>query len=251
MPSLMHLFDATNRSLNQRFVPQVLGFRCPRNAVNVTALRHVAVYLRLGLAFNRIKKNANSTTVILLREVETGRVEPEPTAKQHSWHLEKMPVVLDAAAPLLKFFVIVRNPYSRVLSAFLNKFAKAAYVERYRPYALTRDGFADFVSWLADGGLGEDPHWDLQSKLMLMPLDRYDRVIRFERYHEELVEFLATRGIDVERHPRTTSFRRAGLASSHADARLQAFYTPAVAGRVADLYANDFTALGYDTVPPC
>lgn len=243
MVALSRLLDQVNRSVNASLVPWLLAGRCGRDALNSSALRHVAVYPRLGIAYNRIKKNANSTTVVLLRELECGRVEHEQLAKRNSLHLGKLP--RPGLVRGLRFMVIVRNPFTRVLSAFLNKFAKPQYVERFRPFDLAPAGFASFVDWLADGGLEADPHWDLQTKLMLMPLDRYDDVIRFERYREELSGWLAARGIDVDREPRASSFRACRAATSRADSRLHDFYTPAVRQRVVRLYHSDFAALGY------
>lgn len=245
MVALSRLLDQINRTVSSSLVPALLAGRCSGEALNVSALRHVAVFPRLGIAYNRIKKNANSTTVVLLRELECGRVEPEQLAKRNCLHLGKLPLPRTGLVRGLRFLVIVRSPFTRVLSAFLSKFSKPQYVERFGPFELAPAGFASFIDWLADGGLEADPHWDHQTKLMLMPLEGYDHVIRFERYRDELSQYLAQRGIDVDRHPRSSSFRGCRAATSQADSRLHDFYTPAITERVARLYRRDFAALGY------
>lgn len=236
MASLKRTVDRMQRSVNRLLVPRLLAHRCDRVAMNPEAMRCVAVYPRLRIAYNRIKKNANSTTVVLLRELEAGCVENERDAKLHSLHLEKMPVSVAALAPHWTFFTIVRNPYTRVLSAFFNKFEKEAYRRRYGDFELSAAGFHRFVSWLRDGALAEDPHWDLQVKLLFMPLEAFDTVIRFEDYAEQLGRFLGARGVAPDRIPQ---------ASPRGDARLAACYTPDIARIVARLYERDFNELGY------
>lgn len=245
MVALSRLLDQVNRSVNRSLAPRLLAGRCPADAMNISALRHVAVYPRLGIAYNRIKKNANSTTVILLHELECGRVEHEQLAKRHSLHLGKLPLTRASIVRNLRFVVIVRNPFSRLLSAFLNKFSKPQYIARFGAFDLTPAGFSSFVDWLAHVGLETDPHWDHQTKLMLMPLGCYDQVIRFERYRDELRNWLATCGIDVTRVSRASSFRACRTAMSRADSCLHDFYSPAVCQRVVQLYRHDFEALGY------
>lgn len=236
MATLTHTVDRMRRSINRVLVPRLLAARCPPTALNPAAMRCVAVYPRLRIAYNRIKKNANSTTVVLLRELEAGRVEHERDAKLHSLHLEKMPVSLAGRARQWTFFTIVRNPYTRVLSAFFNKFEKEAYRQRYGGFELSAAGFSRFVHWLRDGALTEDPHWDLQVKLLFMPLNAFDTVIRFEDYAEQLNRFLDSQGVVGSRVPQ---------ARPRGDARLAACYTPDVARIVAGLYERDFEALGY------
>ena len=91
--------------------------------------------------------------------------------------------------------VIIRNPYSRVLSAFLDKHKSRKIRERHGVWEPTPEGFAAFLGYLEAGGLGGNSHWDLQKKQMLLPLSAYDGVIHFENLREEMLGFLATRGL--------------------------------------------------------
>lgn len=238
------------RALNRKIVPSLVERRFGSGALNTAALKSVAVFPKLGIAFNRIKKNANSTSVVVLHRLETGVLEHELAAKRASLHLEKMPPTFWPAVGRLRYAVVVRNPYSRVLSAFMNKFAKATYVEAFRPYEITPQGFAEFLHWIANGGMEADAHWDLQRKLMLLPLDRYDEVIRFETYPEEMRALLGRQGVDLTPEIDALIGYSSGRHRSAANEKLAAFYTPELYALVRELYRDDFERLGYPVDPP-
>lgn len=237
--------DASTRALNRAVVPALIERRFGAGTANPAALRHVAVYRELGIAFNRIKKNANSTSVVLLHQLETGITANEREAKLASLHLEKMPWTCWPELGEWSFVVVVRDPHSRVLSAFMNKFAKSKYVDAFGAYEISPAGFAKFVRWLADGGIESDPHWDLQRKLMLLPLEKYDEVIRFETYGAQMRDLLQRRGVA----PSSTIDALIGHADGRplraADEKQASFYTPELRALVRELYRADFEALGY------
>ncbi len=231
--------------------PRVLRYlraRFGAEGLNWSAARRVAVFPRLGLAYNRIKKNANTTVVLLLRELDTGVIEDRDVAKVQA------PLLFDLSREELSrplaFFVVVRNPYSRVLSAFLNKFGNPVYARRHGAFARTPEGFAAFVRWLEAGGLRRDAHWNLQTRLMLLPLARYDHVVRFEALRPGLEAVLAARGLALPPGRLDTLYPSDRDKETKADAKLRAFYDADTADRVARLYAADFAALGYSAEFP-
>lgn len=224
----------------------VFGGRFGFRDLNWKAWPRLAVYPGLGITFNRIQKNANTMAVYLLREIESGEVEQVVYAKAKArkftdasyadiWSLRKH-----------TFFVIVRNPYSRVLSAFLDTFRRREdYQGRYGPYEFTPQGFAAFVDWLAAGGRDQNKHWNLQVDHLFIPIDKYDAVIRFENLKEEMDAFLRSRGLEPPADRLNGPYPAEGQKRTAADAKLREFYTPRVADIVADLYAADFETLGY------
>ncbi|RST87539.1 hypothetical protein EJC49_04760 [Aquibium carbonis] len=238
------------RQVNDGFVPVLLGPRFGRQGINVGASRHVALYPRLRLAYNRIKKNANSSTVTVLTEIESGRRLDDRPAKSASLHMQKASPLQVLKARDYHYFVIVRDPYSRVLSAFLNKFGKAEYQRRFGAFDLDRRGFRDFVAWLAKGGLDEDPHWDLQKKMLFMPLSRYDSVLTFEDYPHCFAGLLESRGIALPADVETTLAQVNLETRTRARSKMAAFYDEGIATLVRDLYEEDFDALPYDRSPP-
>lgn len=230
----------TLAALDRRFGPGV---------VRRGAVRRVVVFPSLGLAFNRIKKNANTSTVILLRQIETGDVEERNAAKWNArWYFDLSPAER-AGIGALHHFVIIRDPYARVLSAFLDKFRDPAYRRRHGDFTLTPDGFAQFVDWLERGGIRRDAHWDLQVKLMMLPLDRYDTVLKFEDFPACLRDFLAARGLSLPPDALAELYLSDRTKRTGAGDKLARFYTPEVAAKVARLYAADFAALGYPVQP--
>lgn len=222
----------------------------PRN-VNPRGAERVAFFPRLGLAYNRVKKNANTTTVILLREIETGVVEERQSAKAkarryyHLWPWQLM--------SLGKYhtFVVVRNPYSRVLSAFLQKFTyEAGSFRKHGDFETTPEGFTIFVRWLADGGLRRDPHWNLQTRLIMLPISMYDTVIRFENYSAEMQAMLESLGIDFPYDRLADLYPSDTGKKTSAHAKLHQYYTPETIELVRNLYRHDFEALGYPETFP-
>jgi len=171
--------------------------RYGKGVVRRGALRRLAFFPGLGLAFNRVKKNANSALILLLHELETGQSGISGRAKDSATNLFDMSGAEIARLGDYAVFVTVRNPYSRVLSAFLDKFRYDRYRQKYGAFPLTPEGFGAFLSWLDQGGLSRDAHWDLQTKLMALPLDRYDAVLRFETLRADTAAFLDLHGLTL------------------------------------------------------
>lgn len=147
--------------------------------------------------------------------------------------------------------MFIRNPYSRVLSAFLNKFKPNSRISKeHGAFDHTADGFKKFVYYLRDGGRSGNSHWDLQKKLMLLPPDQYDRVIRFENFQEEMLGFLESRGLAPRAGSLEALYPSDQNKKTDATKKMERFYTREVADLVADLFAADFDTLGYDRTFP-
>jgi hypothetical protein len=239
------LIRKTRRAVNAGVLKRSLAQRFGADELAMENARHVAVYPRLGIAYNRIKKNANSTTVALLYKLEHGEVPEGRGAKLGSDHLAKASFATLRSAADLHYMVIVRNPYSRVLSAFLNKFAKPAYVERFGEISLDRDGFGKFIDWLARDGLNEDLHWAPQQDMMFLPAARYDTILRFEDFPDALVRFLQAQDIDLSKDAPEILDSVNAETRSRAGSKLQQFYTLRTVEQIAELFRSDFDELGY------
>lgn len=218
--------------------------------VRFAAVHRVALQPELGLAYNRVKKNANTTLTILLRELSGGEVVQRDLAKWEAQTPFDLPLGRLDLLQRLRYMVVVRNPYSRTLSAFLDKFREPGYQRKHGAFPLTPDGFAQFVAYLDAGGLRRDAHWDLQTKLILAPLDRFDAVLRFETLGRDLEAALAAHDIPFDASLLRAAYPSDEGKSTGAAARVAEFYRPETAAIVARLFARDFAALGYATDLP-
>jgi hypothetical protein len=232
--------EGVRARLNEQIARKVLASRFDRKDVNYPAMRHVALFPGIQLAYNRIKKNANTSTMTYLRNLEASFCQTVPLAKRDSLHITSAPLKEIARLSSYTFFAIVRNPYTRVLSAFLDKFNREKYVRQFGAFELTPAGFHEFIDWLQEGGLELDKHWDLQTKIMLMPLDEFDAVVRFENYDEDMSKFIALKKLEHI----ASDFVRPGK-STGASTHAASFYTPEIAAKVYRMFEPDFDALSY------
>lgn len=154
------------------------------------------VDLEMGFFCNRIPKAANSTVVSSLATLKMGREVGSKEAKR----LFKTPSEL-TAGNLDQFdglykFLFVRNPFSRTLSAYLDKVHR----KRQRGQGLesidqvnqdkARQGFVAFLQQLQKGDLFSNAHWAPQSSILLIPYDHFDFTGRVETLDEDLGQVL-------------------------------------------------------------
>jgi len=103
-------------------------------SIPVRNLKQMAFFPKLGLTLNRLQKNGSSTAVGFLYFLENGdQVEPN-YAKEQTTHLSELGIAGVAKLLSTKKLVIVRDPYSRLLSAFLNKFRTRHYQQAFGPF---------------------------------------------------------------------------------------------------------------------
>lgn len=140
-------------------------------------------------------------------------------------------------------FSIVRNPYVRVLSAYLDKIARPNVVGRQFRVVHGLDpkaplSFAEFLGLLDPARHVFDQHWRPQVQLLLVGHLRLDRVHFLE-------DFSTTAG-DLEAFlDRRLGFAVRDRHATGAADRLAAHYTEAEAATVRRLYAEDFATFGY------
>jgi hypothetical protein len=202
-----------------------------------------AVDPALRVFFNRIPKAANSSVAMQLAELRLGHAPSQRDAKRS--FLRPSELTAQQVAELTGYFkfTIVRNPYTRVLSAYLNKIVggkKLAYMGRSRGEGAP-PSFADFLAYLARDGLHANAHWTPQAALLLLPRERLDFVGRVERLNEDL-QLVVTKlapssaaAVAGAAPPRAT---RAGTDLAH-------HYDARCAALVRELYGEDFAVFGY------
>ena len=142
-------------------------------------------------------------------------------------------------------FAIVRNPYARLLSCYLSKFAgrpKPNLGKRLGTHAAL--SFPDFVARVCrQAPLEMDPHWRIQHFNIYCDRLRYDRFVKFENYEEEFNELML-------RFFGRTGIHNVRKGAARAELKLADYYTPELAQNVREKYAIDFETFGYPTELP-
>ncbi|OOG23010.1 hypothetical protein B1C78_12855 [Thioalkalivibrio denitrificans] len=185
----------------------------------------------------RLPKCANSTVVNTLAwydpEVETRPDDGAARAAKRSYgRLDAArAATLDELQQRYFLFTFVRNPYTRLLSSYLDKGLQKD----------PRQSFADFIARLERGGLHENAHWAPQTAMLPVRPERLAFIGRTERIEEDLKTVVdRIFGQGTFQAPRNREVNRKGAAD-----KLARYYSDGLAERVHALYADDFAAFDY------
>lgn len=217
--------------------------------------RHGAIDHRHGFFYNRIPKCANSTVVEALA-TSSGKVgrSSDTVALKRAFskpHRLSRRQVVELRDHWLKF-TFVRDPYARVLSAYLDKIVRLRYDLRPRYRALQGTGTTTaeppsldrFLDFLAEGGLYANVHWAPQTALLLIPLAAFDFVGKVENLDHDLNHVLQ-RIFPGQPQRGWPAFGRAGPPPTGAQDKVSSWCNRQQLDRIAACYENDITALGY------
>jgi len=228
---------------------EALGRVFPNTSLQRSGLKPSILIRPYKVLHNRIRKNASSSSMVLWNQILTGRSE---SVRQSDYN---MTLITDLSFPELpelhdyRRLVIPRDPYTRVLSAFLDKVKRDHVQELLGGIDPTPEGFSKFLGWVKDGGLNANPHWDLQIHETLFPVAFYTDVVRFEEYRHAFPEFLENVGVPRDLLAKEGSERGQSHATG-ADDKLSYFYDQRRLDLVADIYEIDFETFGYSRDRP-
>lgn len=212
-----------------------------------------AVFVRSRLFYNRIPKNANTTIVSVISQLEHGDDDAANGARAKERLVRPSELKsreIDALEESFFKFVFTRNPYRRVFSAYRHKISgQRPQASKFHRWA-TRKGlsddpsFANFCRYLGEAGLYDDPHWAPQKDCLLLRTSKFDFIGSVENLGTDLREMLLRAfhdevAVDIP----VTNFTN---SSSSTDAH----YTWREIEIVKDLYREDFEAFGYPTSFP-
>lgn len=220
-------------------------FPPPRRSMVYEIDKRIMVDRKRAFVYFRIPKAANSTVVYSL-------IPSSHTSKEAKRALPRASSLTRSEVSELSerffLFTVVRNPYSRLASAYLEKIVRAKRadkVARFLGRALTSHiSFLDFCRYLNAGGIYEDPHWYRQCDLIPSGVGQLHFVGRVESLRKDLEEILRRVQGGPCDTPRSWTRHATGATS-----RLKELYCAESIEIVRDLYAHDFTAFGYSDQP--
>jgi hypothetical protein len=249
------LSDRIARAIYNRVYPFYRAF--PHHGpVSLFQIEHRGAYSPPDRFFyNRVPKAANTSVI---RMLASNSSYCRPRAGKGDKRRMLRPQLMSAAdvraltGPDTFRFTIVRNPFTRVLSAYLSKILLQKNSMRLRRFARMMDtdpatppDFTKFCRFLANGGVWRDAHWAPQWALMLLPAEMYHHIGRVETLDDDLA-LVASRiwGADA-----IAPAPRLGMQTNSGDA-LVTYYTDEAHDIVARLYSEDFRRFGYGTYLP-
>lgn len=218
-------------------------------------IRRAAVSNENKYCYFRVPKCANSTIVRSLAyydpaiDQDEGDTTGLRTKKQFGNLLSANARNLDELQENYYCFTFVRNPYARLLSAYIDKIdEKSIYSEKYKKIAdkiknsKTKTSlFADFIDYLENNDLYENPHWIPQVAMLPVDCSRIKFIGRVETLDDDLrtvIDTIFGKGTYKETVSRNT--RRQGASK-----KLMQYYDQDLESRVYELYRDDFEAFSY------
>ena len=171
----------------------------------------------------------------------------------------------------LRKYAMVRDPYSRTLSAYLNKvesrlpvqpesegenhFCKVVRdIDHFRQEQLDTSLYPEitfevFLLWLRDSTspYTQDEHWAPQSSLLLQPDLEFDYIGRFEDLQTESQHLLQAMGCDQS----FPSQKEVKFAPTGAQSKIDTYYSQPTYRLVNQIFARDFKNLSYNVFTEC
>ena len=194
------------------------------------------VDLECGFFYNRIPKAANSTIVENLAILSFGNNMPSKDAKKQFRTPSQLSAQEVAQIAHIFRFAVVRNPFTRTLSAYLDK------VERRAKRKHQVSSFKDFLHDLVEQSLYSNAHWAPQSSLLLLPHAHFDFFGKVENLEYDLA-FIKDKISGGSRN--LTSPKHFKANATGASQKLSQYYDHECVEIVRSLFKLDFDLFNY------
>ncbi|MFW6009255.1 MAG: sulfotransferase family protein [archaeon] len=221
-------------------------------------LKRIVYNKNYNYMYFRIPKCANSTIVKTLCYYDKNVIFKEKSyLGYHKNQLKsnKFKLLLLNKFPKNKFkFTFVRNPYSRVLSAYLDKIINPNHDKSItkirnkikRKYIKNKNSkiqFSDFITYLEKEGLYDNFHWAPQSDLIPKDIKNINFVGKVENINKDL-KFCIKKVFGKEK-AKKFKIKNANSHKTNSSEKFAKYYTPDLQKRVYKLYKNDFQKFKY------
>jgi len=238
----------------QEIVADIESAHAPMPVPDIVYGVHISLQHRYLYAIT--PKAACSTLRVALLRLELGHNTPTPPMSvihAREYHPTLSPLQVGSFSAFLRRddifkFCFVRDPYTRLLSSYLDRIGRNKAEKRRLLDQLGLAGdpietpvsFGGFVRHVTRQSVAEqDPHWRVQYHQTLQGSIRYDFIGRYERFAED------TRVVAERLHPDFLSYLPDALNVTGADRQMDDYYTPELLGLVSEAFALDFEAFGY------
>lgn len=252
----------------RRFETQAAGMHPEVSVDDFNYTIYVSPRYKYAYAFT--PKAGCTTLKRILTDAEFG--EEQPYVEQEDVHYReflpflKMMQVGDPkvflARPDIFTFCFVRNPYTRLLSAYLDKIVGKKGQHQAVLQALGQSdhpdyeiSFAEFVKVVCAQSIEEqDQHWRVQYYMTYQAGIRYDFVGRFERLNEDIEKVLGQLGLEKYFTAALRgSKQQKAYGQQHAtgaDQKISQYYTPQLQTMVYQKFEIDFEYFRYSPLLP-
>lgn len=205
------------------------------NMYSPLVLNRAMINLQEKIWYQRIPKNANSTTVSVLKESFGSRSFIAGSFRPLSYYDMLFQLDIKTIQDSFFKFVILRNPYDRIISCFQdkiinmsNKPSRSASINYLRS---ARDiSFDFFLAYLEDGHLFDNIHWVPQFNLSPFNFNEYNYLARVETLEIDLKYILSTFGLKLDKLPKINYSSASGFA-----------LTKTLRQKIEQLYSDDFS----------
>lgn len=227
-------------------------------------LNRLAISHKSKYGFFRIPKCANSTIVKNLvyydpnldyYDVDDSNEKPVSEQFKKKFDNTSLRTLLMLRFPKDYYlFTFVRNPYSRVLSAYLDKIVNRTNEKSYDPVRkfirnVSKNNelnFEGFIEYLENKGLYQNPHWLPQTSMLPVKKEKLNFIGKVENINNDLPKLIDNIfGANTFKEEKQKNSGRTGAVNL-----IEKYYTKELAKRVYNLYRKDFEAFNYSKELP-
>lgn len=146
-------------------------------------------------------------------------------------------------------FCFVRNPYTRLLSCYLDKIKRREAQNHplmiqlgYGPFSEKVLSFEEFVNAIIEQPIGGmDPHWRIQYYATFQEGINYDFIGKFENFEIDFKKAINQTNVDFEKY-----YTIQNGHATKANEQLKTYYTTELVEKVYQKYQIDFDYFGYE-----